>query len=60
MFDIDCEESKDRRVIEGTEVGIESPGQTLTLLSEDGLRFVYRILSKEVLESRTFDASLCN
>ena len=45
-----------------TEVGIKSPGQALTLLSEDGLRFVCRTLSEPVLASRTFGADLriCN
>ena len=41
-----------------TEVGIESPGQALTLFSEDGLRFVCRTLSEGVLASRTFGADL--
>ena len=41
-----------------TEVGIKSPGQALTLLSEDGLRTVCRTLSEGVLVSRTFDAGL--
>ena len=41
-----------------TEVGIKSPGQALTLLSEDGLRFVCRTLSERVLASRTFGADL--
>ena len=41
-----------------TEVGIKSPGQALTLISEDGLRFVRRTLSEGVLTSRTFDAGL--
>ena len=41
-----------------TEVAIKSPRQALTLLSEDGLKFVCRTLSEGVLASRTFDADL--